>query len=411
MSLMATGNDILFFWVARMVMLGYELTGKLPFQKILLNGIICDAEGRKMSKSLGNVISPEDVIKGATLKELNERIQESHMAGYLSSVEVERATKGQKKLFPKGIPECGVDALRFTLCSHKTSSQYINFDVNECHINRLFCNKIWQAAKYVCLCHDQYPQHLSSMFTDENITLGNMGHMELWILSRLYEAISNVEKGLETFDFHLCTAALKNFIYYEFCDVYLETTKDILKKGTLNINEDNFDSIVPTSPNPEGVLSVLRSCIGTSVKAMAPFMPFLAEELYQQFLNLSPKKERGESIFLTNFPRKEKLEKWQNKELEEKVKSVMEIVVAVRRLMATNRVQKKDSFRCHVQLNSSEELANMTPFLRQFKCLTRYDNLTLGMSTISSDRKDSTNLGFCTVHLSLPAVRFTRDVK
>lgn len=129
LNLMETGHDIIFFWVARMVMLGLELTGEVPFREVLLHGIICDAHGRKMSKSLGNVISPEQVIKGILLEELQQEAKQSAISGILSKDELERSIKGQRKMFPAGIPECGADALRFTLCSHNIKSHFINFDI------------------------------------------------------------------------------------------------------------------------------------------------------------------------------------------------------------------------------------------------------------------------------------------
>lgn len=122
--LLETGNDILFFWVARMVMLSLMLTGRLPFEKVVLHGVVCDARGRKMSKSLGNVVAPEDVIFGASVAELAENVLEGNKRGLLSDDEVRASLAGQKKLFPNGIPECGVDALRFTLCSQAIQSEF-----------------------------------------------------------------------------------------------------------------------------------------------------------------------------------------------------------------------------------------------------------------------------------------------
>ena len=163
LDVMETGHDILFFWVARMVMLSQELTNKLPFNKVLLHGIICDANGRKMSKSLGNVIVPEQIISGATLADLQGETEKSFKMGILSKSEMERSVDGQRKMFPNGIPECGTDALRFTLCSYNIKNHFINFDVNECHTNKLFFNKIWQATKYTISCADKLELNLKSL--------------------------------------------------------------------------------------------------------------------------------------------------------------------------------------------------------------------------------------------------------
>ncbi|XP_046401079.1 valine--tRNA ligase-like [Ischnura elegans] len=399
LSAMVTGNDILFFWVARMVMLGHELTGKLPFEKIILTGIICDAEGRKMSKSLGNVVHPEDIINGASLEKLNEQVEQSFQSGYLSSAEVKKSIKGQKALFPKGIPECGVDALRFTLCSHNISSQFINFNVNECLTNRHFCNKVWQAYKYVLLCHQKFLPSMPFMFSDEKISVDGLGLMDQWILSRFYHALSDIVRGLENVDLHLCTAAIKNFIYYEFCDVYLETTKRVLKYA-----EGKGDLTESTSKAIEATLRTLRLCLSSSIQCFAPFMPFIAEELYHQISMLkSTEHEVPESIFLTGFPSIEKWKHLQNEQLEENVKLMMEIILALRRLKVENGIKMKDYSRCHVQLSSIDEVKNIEPLVKEIQSLANCNDVSLGTDEGNfSEGRDSIALGSCVVHLLLP---------
>lgn len=166
LSLMETGHDILFFWVARMTMLGLELTGTVPFKEILLHGIVCDAHGRKMSKSLGNVITPDQIINGISLDKLQQETKSSLDSGILSQEEYEKSLKGQRKMFPQGIPECGTDALRFTLCSHNIKSHFINFDIQEVHTNKLFFNKIWQATRYTIGFCERLNLDLRSLETD-----------------------------------------------------------------------------------------------------------------------------------------------------------------------------------------------------------------------------------------------------
>ncbi|XP_062370434.1 valine--tRNA ligase-like, partial [Cinclus cinclus] len=144
-SLLETGHDILFFWVARMVMLGLALTGRLPFREVYLHAIVRDAHGRKMSKSLGNVIDPLDVITGVTLQELHLQLESSN----LDPAELERAREGQKRDFPEGIPECGTDALRFALCAYTAQGRDINLDVGRVLGYRHFCNKVWNGARFV----------------------------------------------------------------------------------------------------------------------------------------------------------------------------------------------------------------------------------------------------------------------
>jgi valyl-tRNA synthetase len=165
--MLETGWDILFFWVARMVMLGIRLTGKVPFNEVLCHAMIRDAHGRKMSKSLGNVIDPLDVIQGLTLEKLHEKLYE----GNLDAAEIEKAKSGQKKDFPKGIPQCGTDALRFALCAYSGGGNYllspqvprltkvpgrdINLEILRVEGYRKFCNKIFNATKFAMLKLDE----------------------------------------------------------------------------------------------------------------------------------------------------------------------------------------------------------------------------------------------------------------
>lgn len=144
-SMLETGWDILFFWVARMIMLGIKLTGKVPFSEVYCHSLVRDTEGRKMSKSLGNVIDPVDVMEGIELQALHNKL----LTGNLDPKEIANATKFQKTAFPIGIPECGADALRFCLIQYCTGGGDINFDVNVMHGYRKFCNKLYQATKYV----------------------------------------------------------------------------------------------------------------------------------------------------------------------------------------------------------------------------------------------------------------------
>lgn len=265
LSMMETGHDILYFWVARMVMLGMELTGRLPFKEVLLHGIICDAHGRKMSKSLGNVVLPEYVIKGATLDDLVKDTQKAHKSGLISFNECEKSIDGQKKQFPNGIPECGIDALRFTLLSHNIKSHFIHFDVSECVANKLFFNKIWQATKYT----------LKAM-AFVNVSTLNVNTLELsdidkWILSKLGHMVTSVESGMETYNYHLVTAVLKKFLYSNFCDVYLETTKG-------NIREK--------SPAAQGHCVTLLTCLHVAMLYMSTFTPFLATELQKYIIEV-----------------------------------------------------------------------------------------------------------------------------
>lgn len=220
-TLLETGHDILFFWVARMVMMGYELTDKLPFEYVYLHAIIRDAHGRKMSKSLGNIIDPLDVIYGTTLENLNKQLAQYN----LDPKEVDKAIQGQKEDYPQGIPECGTDALRFALCAYTAQGRDINLDVLRIQGYRHFCNKLWNATRFAMqngLGSDFKPQE-SVQYLRERI--GELRSMDKWMLSRLSETVSLCNASMKNFELTAATTALFNFWLYDLCDYYIEYLK------------------------------------------------------------------------------------------------------------------------------------------------------------------------------------------
>ncbi|PNF20540.1 hypothetical protein B7P43_G05243 [Cryptotermes secundus] len=320
---METGHDILFFWVARMVMLGAQLTGQLPFKNILLHGIICDSQGRKMSKSLGNVVFPEDIISGISLEDLNLQAHKHFESGLLSASELEKTLDGQMKMFPKGIAECGADALRFTLCSANIKSHFITFDVQQCHANKLFCNKIWQASKYTRMHLERFP---AALCCDLDTSRGDLSKLDRWILSRLAHMVSEVNKALGTSDFHFATSALKTFLYSEFCDIYLETTKPVVK-----------------GPDVQAAVMACRTllgCLDTAIHALSPFMPFVTEELYQHLPHLEGH-HCSESIIVAPYPTSQQWEVWRDVNLENEVQLMINMISAVRRLKTRHSIRDK----------------------------------------------------------------------
>nr|XP_048674356.1 valine--tRNA ligase, mitochondrial isoform X2 [Caretta caretta] len=210
-SLLETGSDLLFFWVARMVMLGEQLTGELPFSQVFLHSLVRDAHGRKMSKSLGNVVDPLDVIHGASLQDLQGRLRD----GNLDPREVAIAVEGQRRDFPQGIPECGTDALRFALCSHRVQGDDINLDVATVLSSRHFCNKVWNAVRFTlgALGEGFAPR------TPEEVCPSSP--MDRWILSRLYHTAVDCGQRFGEYELHLVTSTIHHFWLHNFCDVYL----------------------------------------------------------------------------------------------------------------------------------------------------------------------------------------------
>lgn len=256
-SLLETGSDILFFWVARMVMCSLELCQEIPFRKVFLHGIVRDANGRKMSKSLGNVIDPLFIIDGSTLSELNESLSPN-----LSEKERKAALRNQKQWFPEGIKECGADALRFTLCSYVHNLKDINLDIKRVEGYRRFCNKLWNAFIFV-------RQRICDAKEEEASTMG-IGSLSIsqsleeafgWIETKNNETIRELTRHLNAYNFMFATQTIHSFFLYDFCDVFIEVTK---KKASAL------------------VIYKLVAIFVDIIKMLHPFMPFITEEIYQR---------------------------------------------------------------------------------------------------------------------------------
>ena len=275
-SLLETGWDILFFWVARMVMMGIKLTGEVPFKEVFCHPLIRDAQGRKMSKSLGNVIDPVDVINGATLKELESKL----LTGNLDPREVKVAMKGLKMSYPKGIPQCGTDALRFALCSYTSNDNPndINLDINKVETYRKFCNKMFQATNFTLM---KVPS--GKVFAVNDTISNKLSLNEKYILYSMNETAGLVSEALESRHFLNATEAIYKF-WYQICDVYIEYFKFVLKTGS-----------------PESIASAeqtLITVIDNGLRMIHPMMPFISEELWQKL----PIRRSTDTICLSSYP-------------------------------------------------------------------------------------------------------------
>ncbi|XP_071050505.1 valine--tRNA ligase [Onthophagus taurus] len=375
LSIMETGHDILFFWVARMVMLGTQLTGQLPFSKILLHGIVCDAHGRKMSKSLGNVISPEDVIHGSTLKELENALDKNYKSGLITKEEFNKAIAGQKKMFPEGIPQCGADALRFTLCSHNIKNHFVNFDVQECKINKFFGNKIWQAVKFA----NKWIETVLVAQEIGNLKYESLGKMDKWILSKLSGMVKIVNDSMERYEFHNATAALKNFIYYEFCDIYLESAKRGLRSTE--------------SKAAAGHIWTMVVCLDVGLRCTAPFMPVLSSHLHERLnvesvLTFTPRR--------FDFPQEEA--QWSCPTIEDEVDGIMEVVASIRRLKKLFNVTAKHKPKAILVTRSSI----YTDYLNTIQDLSGCNTIQIHQDIERKDDMVVDKIGDVTILLEVP---------
>ncbi|CAH0519943.1 unnamed protein product [Peronospora belbahrii] len=308
-DLLETGYDILFFWVARMVFMGQKLTGKLPFKTIYLHSMVRDKYGRKMSKSLGNVVDPLEIIAGCTLDDLFKKLEN----GNLPAKEVEKAKKGQKLDFPQGIPECGADALRFGLLAYTQQGRDINLDIGRLVGYRNFCNKLWNAVRFAM-------SNLEGGFSaEENVAdtvLSNavVGSRDRYILSRLNHAIKLCNDSFAAYEFGELTNALYNFWLYDLCDVYLELTKPVFVG-------DNAEAKLTAQ-------QTLYVCLEFGLRLLHPSMPFVTEELWQRL----PGKRLTASITIAPYPLP--MEGWTDQKVEANMELVKEVIHAARSVRA-----------------------------------------------------------------------------
>ena len=274
-SVLVTGFDIIFFWVARMVMFGLKFTGEIPFKDVYITGLIRDSHGQKMSKSKGNILDPIDLVDGITLDKLIEKRTTNLMQKHLA----EKIEKQTRKDFPQGITGFGVDALRFTFCSLATTGRDINFDMARLEGYRNFCTKIWNATRYVLLQLENFD------YSNDKI---EYSPADRWIQSELQNTLQIISTEFKNYRFDLITQAIYEFTWREFCDWYLELAKPIL-------NSDQFSPALK-----QGARRTLITILETLLRIIHPFMPFITEELWQE---ISPKMDIKEpSIMLQKYP-------------------------------------------------------------------------------------------------------------
>jgi len=322
-SVLVTGFDIIFFWVARMIMFGIKFTGNVPFKDIYITGLIKDGHGQKMSKSKGNVLDPIDLIDGISLEELLEKRTQGMMQPELAS----KIKKQTEKEFSNGIPPFGTDALRLTFTALASFGRDIKFDLKRVEGYRNFCNKLWNASRFVLM-------KLESRSINFDATLSTPDN---WILSRLQHTKIAVEKHLSDYRLDLMSQTLYEFVWHDYCDWYLELSKPLL---------DNNE----TRPGCEATLIKVLS---ETLTLLHPIIPFITEEIFEQCSGLN--NDKSERLITKPYPEID--ETLISKKSESEIAWLQEFILGIRQIRGEMNIAPGKPLPCFIQnLNTSDEV-------------------------------------------------------
>ncbi len=353
-SVLVTGFDIIFFWVARMIMMGMKFMDDVPFREVYIHGLVRDSDGQKMSKSKGNVLDPIDIIDGIDLESLVEK----RTSGMMQPQLAKRVEKTTRKAYPDGIAPHGTDALRFTFCSLATTGRDVVFDMGRADGYRNFCNKLWNAARYV-LMNTEGEDCGADTGAEVRYTIADR-----WIRSRLQATVEEVDRNICGYRLDLAAQALYEFIWDEYCDWYLELSKPVLQTS-----EDAAER--------RGTRQTLVQVLETVLRLSHPMMPFVSEEIWQRVAPLAGR--TGPSIMLEPFPTLE--EQWQDQVAEADVAWMQTFILGVRRIRGEMDISPNQALPVLLRKGGNEDrrrLGDYGVFLSRLARLERIDWLEVG---------------------------------
>ena len=342
-NVLVTGYEIIFFWVARMIMMTTHFTGKVPFKDVYIHGIVRDHEGKKMSKSEGNVIDPVDLIDGIGLDKLLVK-RTTGLRKPETAPKVEEATK---KLFPEGIPSMGADALRFTMASYASLGRSVNFDFKRAEGYRNFCNKIWNATNFVLMNTENQDCGYGATATEPR----GYSFPDMWIIGRLNQTIEQVTQAYETYRFDLAAETLYSFVWNDYCDWYLELAKVQLQTGCASRQRATRHTL----------LRVLEAAL----RLLHPIIPFITEELWQTVAPMCDAKT-ADSIMLARFPEADREQIVQT--TFEQMTVLQDLIGAVRNLRGEMGIQP--NVKAPLFVESADDLADYLKYLPMMTRLT-----------------------------------------
>lgn len=361
-STLVTGHDIIFFWVARMIMLTMHFiknddgTPQIPFKDIYITGLILDENGQKMSKTKGNVLDPIDLIDGIDLESLVDKRTNNMM----NPKDADKVASRTRKEFPEGIPAFGTDALRFTFTALASTGRNINFDLKRVEGYRNFCNKIWNASRFVLMnCVNKEGEAL----TIDTAAKPEVWELpERWIISRMNSTIKDIHQHFEQYRFDMVSKDIYEFIWNEYCDWYVELAKASL----------NDDSV--TDERKAQIRFVLLHVLETALRFTHPIMPFLTEQIWQTVAPLLDRKTT-DSIVIAAFP--EVNDAQINAQIETDMTWLQELIAGVRNIRGEMKLGNAVRLPVLLQNITSEETERLTRIENQFKALAKVESLTI----------------------------------